>query len=1533
MALSGSVNSERPAFLDCLTFLDELDKLCSRQRLPAKFDTLPEDRKKIIKENIEKNKIEFEVKENEFLSKFSEDSKERALLVEIIKTIKVRQGILEASLENRELRSKYAPHFNQALYHEILPYCQLAYLYETNGIAEEHAEKLSVLFDSVKDILAYFQIQSQNKKEPSKNLVHDACLFELRDVNHISNENWKKWKILVSGDKGNTAFIMEILPNAKVIEDLVASHYSKDKKPDVVKNSTAELIKKIAEINKKVKTLSSRAADLDEKEEEILKTARQELSNEKLKLFEACKGLALKDMNISYLIAFNQKILSNTGSFSYLVANIGEQNYNRFKKLKAKREKKYREQNDREHNCEGNNDVYIPNITIDGKDLSPELDGFYLMKVNLQDELQAARMACFGKLTDCCQSLSGEAGDPCTEHALTSPFGGGYVICKGDINNPTIDHYLVGGCWAWRSRDNAIVFDSIEAGDKYDDFHINTVVTFFNKLAATMVEKEFVKKVACGASSGISEYVGFEASLNRVELFQDYAGYCDSRFQRVIEDINAPFYFYSTDPVRRQNTLNLAEAAMKEDKPLLHSDYMCQLLNFIALEIKEGRNMDLLSDVLVIADKFGKHKEVSDILEVMHQYIELNDDNIDSIIEKIKSKTFYNKMLNGNKDSILLALLKKEPMTDSLKEKIDDLINDLDLDIINLPDNDGLTPFMRAAQLKDLTLCEKLIKKGADAFAVDRDSENVLFNAYHYFRNHWLSEESYVDFLLTLISKFNLDINSVDKKGETLLMKLAQSGNISFLEEFLKKGADITIQDDYGFTILHHAIMSYQYEACLHLIKNDKNLLNMADNNGFIPLVWAIDRGAQDLCLKLIEAGADFNIPYSEGITPLRFAINKRMQDVCLKLIEKGADVNNPDREGNTLLHLASYNGMSEVYAALIEKGASIDSKNNDGNTPLHLAVYSNKMTSVCLGLIAEGADVGLQNNNSQTPLHLALLNEEFSEAFCLALIQKGVGINIPDNNGNTPLHLAMLKVYPSEKICLALINQGADVNVRNAAGKTPLDLVKEIRKPTLNLALLNSLRELILESKIDITSVDSDGQTFLMKFIETKDTSFLETLMNKGVVIDAKDNFGKTALMYAIELRSDEVCLFLIDKCKELINITDAEGVSPLQLAIHHDLPEVYQKLIDEGADVNITDNKDNTALHLAVLKGNLDLCKFLIANKADVNASNIAGKTPFDLAVNHSPNEEICLALIDGGADANDCLDWAIQNRLPALCLALIKRNEDINSPGSSGKTLLDLARKKAFSDFQARNSMVEVYLVLAQSMGEDVNMPDEKGDILLHSNIDRNEEKNCLMIIQNAGNIDVRDKDQNTALHLAAKERMIDVCLALIEKKADVNASDVDGNTSLHLAIADNEKLQFARNILNGKINRRVVANRDFEFYKKREENIGDVTSTLILALIKGGANVNSPNNDGKTPLHLAIENNAPEICALLIENGAAVNPEIITLAKEKGVELVLPKEDKRSAAFVFSRQQSHEKGLEVEKENKENKADKDELKPSI
>ncbi len=82
---------------------------------------------------------------------------------------------------------------------------------------------------------------------------------------------------------------------------------------------------------------------------------------------------------------------------------------------------------------------------------------------------------------------------------------------------------------------------------------------------------------------------------------------------------------------------------------------------------------------------------------------------------------------------------------------------------------------------------------------------------------------------------------------------------------------------------------------------------------------------------------------------------------------------------------------------------------------------------------------------------------------------------------------------------------------------------------------------------------------------------------INRGVDINAKDEYSMNALLYAI--------------CEGHIKIVEL--------------------LIDKGADIHVTDNSGITALMFACDHGHIEIVKLLIAAGVDVNAKDYDGWT----------------------------------------------------------------------------------------------------------------------------------------------------------------------------------------------------------------------------------------------------------------------------------------------------------------------------------
>lgn len=132
--------------------------------------------------------------------------------------------------------------------------------------------------------------------------------------------------------------------------------------------------------------------------------------------------------------------------------------------------------------------------------------------------------------------------------------------------------------------------------------------------------------------------------------------------------------------------------------------------------------------------------------------------------------------------------------------------------------------------------------------------------------------------------------------------------------------------------------------------------------------------------VKRIKYGVDPNYVVDD-ISLLQFAINLEHNEIAKKLIELGADVNLPNSKGMTPLHYAAKRNNHEIAAFLLEKGAKIDPETTDwivgdwfcpkGATPLYIAA-SQGSKNVAIMLAENGANCYKQALNNISPLSRA---------------------------------------------------------------------------------------------------------------------------------------------------------------------------------------------------------------------------------------------------------------------------------------------------------------------------------------------------------------------------------------------------------------------------------------------------------------------------------------------------------------------------------------------------------------------------------
>lgn len=132
--------------------------------------------------------------------------------------------------------------------------------------------------------------------------------------------------------------------------------------------------------------------------------------------------------------------------------------------------------------------------------------------------------------------------------------------------------------------------------------------------------------------------------------------------------------------------------------------------------------------------------------------------------------------------------------------------------------------------------------------------------------------------------------------------------------------------------------------------------------------------------------------------------------------------------------------------------------------------------------------------------------------------------------------------------------------------------------------------------------------------------------------------------------------------------------------------------------------------------------------------------------------------------------------------------------------------------------------------------VNSEFEDGSMLIHHIAKRGETLFMNSMINMVSDIDAKNQDGDTALHIAVRYDNIGCFRILTKNGADCNIQNLDGMTPLNEAVS---------------LSRRF-------FYIKE--------------MISFGADVNISDNEGWTPLHQAYDKNNSEIIRYLLDNGS-------------------------------------------------------------
>jgi uncharacterized protein len=114
--------------------------------------------------------------------------------------------------------------------------------------------------------------------------------------------------------------------------------------------------------------------------------------------------------------------------------------------------------------------------------------------------------------------------------------------------------------------------------------------------------------------------------------------------------------------------------------------------------------------------------------------------------------------------------------------------------------------------------------------------------------------------------------------------------------------------------------------------------INVSDNKGYTPLIYAAYFGHEGMVDFLLKNGANACMKDNRGNTALMGAIFKGNLKIAFRLLESECDIDQNNKANQTALMYATLFGRKQIAEHLIEKGAKIAAQDLNGNSAMSLA-------------------------------------------------------------------------------------------------------------------------------------------------------------------------------------------------------------------------------------------------------------------------------------------------------------------------------------------------------------------------------------------------------------------------------------------------------------------------------------------------------------------------------------------------------------------------------------------------------------------
>ena len=270
----------------------------------------------------------------------------------------------------------------------------------------------------------------------------------------------------------------------------------------------------------------------------------------------------------------------------------------------------------------------------------------------------------------------------------------------------------------------------------------------------------------------------------------------------------------------------------------------------------------------------------------------------------------------------------------------------------------GETPLMKCARLDNHTVAKRLIELGDSVHARNVEGRSALH----------LAVDQGTKTMVDLLLEHGGDADAGDERGNTPLHVAARRGDPEIVRRLAKRSTGLANAD--GVRPVHEAAFHGKVEVFRLLFEPSKATELNAEQQSL--LHFAAFGGDLEILRTLLPHFPSVDLADENGWTPLFYAVQDGQTAAVGLLLEHGASSRLRADDRSTPLHHAGSSGVPGVLREILEGGIDVDLVDGDGNTALHHAAGWGRLDNIRM-LLGAGADSGIHNRQGQTALELAV--------------------------------------------------------------------------------------------------------------------------------------------------------------------------------------------------------------------------------------------------------------------------------------------------------------------------------------------------------------------------------------------------------------------------------------------------------------------------------------------------------------------------------------------------------------------------------